>query len=159
MSNQTPTEAWVRPAVPQDAISMAPRLRAADRAELLAAGADSPQAALLSGIEAGHAEVAEDHFGPFMIFGVAPSALPWVGSPWMSATPRLLSYRNRFIRESREKVEELQRTYQVLTNYVDERNTLHHRWLQWCGFKFIRRVTLGPFDLPFIQFVRTRSDV
>lgn len=152
-------EATIRAATVGDAVLLAPKLRAADIAEIAAASRLEPEAALLRGIAVGPAEVAEDQDGPFMIFGVAPSPLPWIGHPWMLATPRLLTYRRRFLRESIAKVEELQQPYDVLTNLVDERNRLHIRWIDWCGFKFIRRIPVGPFQIPFLQFVRTKQSV
>jgi hypothetical protein len=52
-------------------------------------------------------------------------------------------------------VQTLQQNYDVLFNLVDERNTLHIRWIQWCGFTFVNRhPALGAEQRPFLEFVR-----
>lgn len=45
-------------------------------------------------------------------------------------------------------------------NYTWVGNTLHHKWLKWLGFSFLRKVNLGPHNEEFFEFVKLRgSDV
>jgi hypothetical protein len=39
-------------------------------------------------------------------------------------------------------------------NYTYAKNTVHHRWLKWLGFTFLRKVNLGPEGKPFIEFAK-----
>ena len=54
----------------------------------------------------------------------------------------------QFLRESRTWLERIGSQYELLTNVVHEDNHLHHKWLRFLGFTFIRR------EKPFIEFAR-----
>ena len=80
---------------------------------------------------------------------------PRVGAVWMLCSPKILKYRRRFAKESRQWIEAMHQRYDLLWNVVDERNAVHIRWLTWCGFTFINRhETLGVAQVPFLEFVR-----
>jgi hypothetical protein len=42
-------------------------------------------------------------------------------------------------------------------NYTYSRNTVHHKWLKWSGFTFLRKVTLPPLNKEFYEFVILRG--
>ena len=46
------------------------------------------------------------------------------------------------------------REEKLLWNIVDKRNTVHLKLLQFLGFKFLRELTYGPNQIPFIEFCR-----
>lgn len=144
-----------RPARYGDVLSVALRLRDADRAELRAASGLTPIEALelsYSLTENPHVGVDDDD-KPICIGGVVPHGER--GAIWLLATPDVERLRIPFLRASRGWVERLQRTYPLLTNAVDERNTVHIEWLKWLGFTFIRRhPEFGVERRPFLEFVR-----
>ena len=61
-----------------------------------------------------------------------------------------------FLRHSRPLLTQLFADYDALYNYTYERNTVHHNWLRWLGFVFLRRVELTPNNF-FYEFVKVRN--
>jgi hypothetical protein len=72
----------------------------------------------------------------------------------MVATPKLIENAREFMRKAHYWFDHFQNGYDVLVNVVDERNTVSRRWLKHLGCVFMAPVTLGPFDLTFIPFMR-----
>ena len=146
----------VRPATAADAHYLAPRLREEDRAEGVAMFGMEPLPLLLGGVLGGRAWVGVMDDNPLGIYGVASSHVEeGVGHPWMVATPSLIKHQISFLKQSPAAVAQLQDGYHTLTNLVDERNTVHIRWLKWCGFSIVRRFPEFGFEKrPFLQFVR-----
>ena len=148
----------VRLATIQDAHSLAKDLRPEDEAEIRAMSGQEPLRALLHGIQFSDVPLAiqDDDGTTIGLFGVVTTQQkPRVGAVWLLASPKLLKYSRRLARESRRWVQTLQQNYDVLFNLVDERNTIHIRWIQWCGFTFVNRhPTLGAEQRPFLEFVR-----
>lgn len=98
--------------------------------------------------------VAEDHEGPFAIFGAGPSNLPRIGIVWMMGTDNLIRNRVQFLREARLWLAQMHRTYRVLTNYADLRNEVHLKFLEWVGCKFTNALPrLGHEGRPFLEFI------
>lgn len=82
---------------------------------------------------------------------------PNVAVVWMVSTEAILSHPTEFLRQSRKWVDSWHERFDVLTNFVDARNTMHHKWLRWLGFSFIRKVeALGPYSLPFYEFAKIK---
>jgi hypothetical protein len=80
-----------------------------------------------------------------------------VGRIWLVGTDELVSkqMRSQFLRECRRYFQGMERMYRLLHNEIDERNTVHIRWLQWLGFTFIRRIPEhGVQRLPFWEFTK-----
>lgn len=93
------------------------------------------------------------------IAGVAPIAgHALVGAVWMLGTPLIERVTIPFLRASRAGVDHLHDFYPALVNVADARNTVHLKWLRWCGFHFIRRhETYGPAGVPAIEFARIKN--
>lgn len=130
----------VRAATPEDALALAPRLRIADRAEIAAQTSEEPVDVLLRGVECSkpaHAIVADPGDQVLALFGVTPQELQpgACGAVWLLASDELLGHSMQFRRECRAWVSRLQQTYNLLWCYVDARNAVHRRWVEWCGFK------------------------
>lgn len=144
----------VRPAELLDVHYLASRLRAEDVVEIKAACGRRVGDVLRECIRSGRSWVGVDAEGPFGVFGVAPAPHEsGVGVPWMLATERLEKHTLQFLRECRFQVAELQRGYRLLRNLVDARNTVHIKWLAWCGFEFVRiHPAFGYERLPFYEF-------
>lgn len=152
---------FVRQATPADALDIAERLREEDRAEILAATGLDPRLALPAGVQGGGFVLTagvESIGRPEILFGVDPVAdCPEVGVAWMVSTPAIYDYPVEVAVRSRELHNLFHQRYELLTNYMDERNTRHRKWLSWLGFKFIRRVeSFGAENRPFIEFASYR---
>ena len=152
---------FVRRATLDDVHDIARRLRLADRQEVMAASGTIPEAALPVFIQAGRevwvAGLEEDGI-PEIIFGVDP--IPHVekaGVIWLLSSDRIYQYPVEFVKRTQELLDEFHQRYELLTNFIDERNTRHIRWLKWMGFTLIRRVeSFGAQSRPFIEFASYR---
>ncbi len=149
----------VRPSLEKDAYELAPRLRKADRDEIDAASGDNPLQALIRGYEYS--------YQPFTIlvndkvagmFGAVPLDQQFVvGAVWLLGSDDIFNVRMPFARQSRLWVDVVHKPFNVLTNWVDERNSVHIRWLKWIGFKFIAKCErFGYRNLPFYEFVKIK---
>lgn len=153
---------FVRNATPEDIVSVAQRLRDEDRAEVIAATGLDPRLALPLAGEAGGEILAagmQSNNRAEILFGVDPiPEVPEVGVGWVLTTPVIYDYPVEFVVRSREFLEYYHARYELLTNYMDERNTRHRRWLSWLGgFKLIRRVeSFGAENRPFLEFASYR---
>ncbi len=150
---------YCRPAILSDAEQLEPNLRDQDRREVTTLTGEPALQSLIHGIAMSDMPIAivDDDETVLGLFGVVPTfETPKTGAVWMLASPQLFRHKRRFIRESRQWVEAMQSRYDLLFNVVDERNTIHVRWLKWCGFTFINRHQLGTPETPFLEFVRTK---
>lgn len=152
----------VRPAREEDALRLAPRLRAADVAEIQAASGAAPEDALRDGIALSRSAYAITHRdadpedAPLALFGVADHpAGPEIGAPWLLAHRDLPRIARALYREAAGWIDRLAEGRAMLSNCVDARNTLHIRWLRLLDFRFVRRIdALGPESRPFFEFVK-----
>lgn len=150
----------IRRARTDDVVYMASRLRRADLDEIKAATGRGPLSALEEGYRHGPAWVGAHGGKPFMIWGVVPLNLGYDchAAPWMLATDGLLSHAREVAKRSREEVNKLFGWAHVLTNCVDARNTVHIRWLRWCGFSFLKiHERFGHEQRPFYEFIKYRN--
>lgn len=144
------------PASPELAAML--KIREADRREVMAASGRIPEAALQESVwGATESWAAMLNERPIAIFGVGPiNILNGIGSPWMLGADELVSHSFYVVRMSRPYVERMHRTYPVLFNLVDERNTVSQRWLRWMGFRLYDPIPYGPFGVKFKPFERVR---
>ena len=97
---------------------------------------------------------------PAAITGVSPSSIGAnIGVIWMLGTDDI----------SKHKIYALRRCKPFIANLYDElgmdcfynctyiKNKLHHSWLRWLGFTFLRTVTLPPDGQEFLEFVRLKG--
>ena len=148
---------YVRNSRKEDLDHLAENLRDADVQELHAQNGLTPKVALgLSLLLARKCKTICDPEGvPIGVFGVSDTNIVGLGSIWMMATPDLLKHQRQFLRECREGILEVSRGYSCVFNYTDARNTVHHRWLKWCGFTFIKEhENYGKNGEPFYEFVK-----
>lgn len=151
---------YLRPATVADALDLSLNLRLEDEAEVRTVTGDEPVRSLIHGVKHSDMPVAilDNNDSVLALFGVVPVLeKPKTGTVWLLAAPGILKYKRRFARESRQWLEAIQAQYDVLCNLVDERNTVHLRWLQWCGFTFINRHQVNGH--PFLEFVRIKTHV
>ena len=79
------------------------------------------------------------------------------GQIWMLCTPAIHEFPLTFAREAKRFIESRQE--ELLWNIVDKRNTAHLKLLKFLGFKFLRELKHGPYQLTFIEFCRVRSSI
>lgn len=148
----------IRPSIPEDAHYLAPRLRDADKAEIRALTGGIPEIMLPQCVLFSRATWTMCGFAgePVGIMGVQDvPENPDVGWGWMLATDIIEKYPFHFLRRSRSLLPVIHTFHPIITNHVDERNTVHIRWLRWLGFSFIRRIERwGAESRPFIEFAR-----
>jgi len=155
--------AYVRGCLDGDADYIASRLRTADRQEIAANSGLPPRDAIQRCTDASVilCTVVGCSGRPCAVFGVVPCG-PITGCIWLLGTDELVSppVRRQFIAEGRVWLDRLHDFRPLLFNFVDERNTLHIRWLKWVGCTFINRhPTYGHEARPFLEFVRVRQHV
>jgi hypothetical protein len=135
------------PATPDDAAFIAAHLRAADRVELAVTDPGKDVGAILaeSVRDSRWSTVVRVDGVPAIVYGVAPTEVPHVGSPWMLATDDLLRIRAFFLRHCRTEVAVMHASFVALYNRVHRDNVHAIRWLEYCGFT-VRRGDGPLFD-------------
>jgi len=93
---------------------------------------------------------------PVSMFGVVPHPdNPKQGSIWLLGTDQITNdVPISFLRWSRVFLPTLLKDYELVSNIVDKRNTMHIKWIKWLGFSFLREVIYGPENRPFYEFAR-----
>lgn len=152
--------AYVRACTPDDLTYVAEHMREADKEEAGALGL-SPLHALTSSFDNSKVvyTLVEPSKSPCAILGVSHSPLgaSW-GAIWLLGTDGIERHPMTFLRHSEPVLNALfkESGSTVLYNYVYGKNELHQKWLQWLGFRFLRRVNLPPYDKEFIEFAKLR---
>lgn len=154
------------PATREHAVELAPRLRATDVAELLAARGMAPLAALLEAIERSDTAEALLLDGEVVaLFGTGPyrrSTLlggPAVGVPWLLGSDALTRDRRLLVRLARRQVVRMLLRYPILVNAVDARYAGALSFARWLGFEVGPPAPFGAAGLPFCLIRLRRPDV
>ena len=139
---------------------LARTMRQADVDEIWASGRLLPLEALMSSFVVSREPRAwlVDGFCVCM-FGVAQHTfLSTRGVPWLLTGEGLEHNARRFMRGSREFVEEQMEKFDILVNQVDARHETAIRWLKWLGFTLEEAKPFGPDHMPFHRFTMTKED-
>lgn len=80
-----------------------------------------------------------------------------LGNVWLFATERAVPRAAAIHRHLKVEMESIEAMYPVLECWADSRNTVHHRWLQWLGFREIGEEPYGKMGLPFKHFRKERQ--
>lgn len=152
----------IRRAKVADAISLAPRLRDADRNECRAFLGLEPEVVLpLSVSQGDYNWAAIDPDGICQgLFGLDPVAgNPHLGIVWMVTSDEMITkHRRELVRMAPTRLARLHTIRPLLGNHIDARNTTHIRWLKRLGFSFLRtHPEFGVEKRPFHEFARLRS--
>lgn len=141
-----------------DAYPIAQAMRPEDVMEVAAFGHD-PMGALIQGygLSVTSYTLLDPTGEPIAMAGVTPTDDENLGAVWLLGTPGIEQYGFRFLRYSKEFLQHLydESGYECLFNYTHKDNVVHHRWLKWLGFSFIRRVNIG--NSGFIEFARLKG--
>lgn len=129
-------EAW--------ADQLTPKLRQCDLDEIEAMAGTTPAGALRDSLALStHAYCITNDEGPVAMFGAAPSPLPGVGIVWMLGSDDIQAEALGIARRTRRYFDELNQPYPILWNYIDDRNKVSMKWLEWGGFKLLKPVQMG----------------
>ena len=139
----------------EDIKYLAPRLRYEDKREILAHCGLPPYEALYLSFKYSDISftIVNTENEPVAIFGINDAGNN-VGAIWLLATDKLKDIQFSFLRENKKVIDFLNTKYKILWNFVDCRNSLHIKWLKWCGFKFINKQNYGVLNKPFYEFIR-----
>ena len=142
----------------EDIKYLAQRLRYEDKQEIIASTGLKPYEALLKGYLENVIvfTIVNTKNKPVGIFGVNDCG-NGLGAIWLVATNDLSTVQISFLRQCREVVKVFNNKYKILWNFVDCRNSLHIKWLKWCGFKFINKQKYGVLNKPFYEFIRINN--
>ena len=151
MSQQVKEFNHFRLATTKDLKYLAPRLRFEDKREILSTVGMFPYTALhYSYLKSAIVfTIVNDKKEPVGIFGVTVS-----GAIWLLATDKLKEIQFTFLKENKKVIDFLNTKYKILWNFVDSRNSLHIKWLKWCGFKFINKKKYGVLNEPFYEVIK-----
>ena len=136
-------------------------LRSADLKEMIATFGDYRHLSNLraSVLRSPYVKVGvNDQDKPVVIWGVAP--FKDTGIVWASATNEINRYRVPFLRGCRPMIREMFENVpdaDHLINFTHGTNTLHHRWLRWCGAEVLPEVPYGALGEKFRPFVIRRG--
>lgn len=146
----------ILPAAPLHARYIARRMRQADRDEVAASSGSQPFEAIARCMRLSDRSWTGCADGvPVIIFGVGyVSVVSDVAAPWLLGTDDVEKYAIPFLRGSRECLRQLLTRYSVLRNYVDSRNVVAVRWLEWLGFQFGETIQQRGVDFRFFEKVR-----
>ena len=141
-----------RKSVLSDVVDLSPHLRKADKREVETLGL-TPETALCVGyIQSSVCRTIVNGDGePVAMFGVVPSD-KMSGIVWMLGSNLLLDIKTIFLKQCRHEVIQLNTLYPHLYNVIDSRNTLHIKWIKWCGFKIIKEIMIN--NTKFYEFCR-----
>jgi hypothetical protein len=147
-------EIVIRPAFPADAHDLAPRMRAADVAEVWASHRLSPVQALENSLRlSSHAWAGLADGVLVCLWGACPASfINRIGVPWLLGSDEVEAHQTTFLRRSLPALREMQSVYRILKNHVDARNRASIRWLRWLGFTVHPAQPFGPDGVAFHPF-------
>lgn len=151
----------IRPPTMDDIEHIATNMRKAD-AEECEAGGFTPFGALAHSIGSSivcKVVLAPDTLQAGAIMGVCPGFSPSWGAIWLLGTDDIQRHRVPFLRRSKQVLADLytETEKEVFYNYSYVENHVHHAWLRWLGFKFIRKTPFPPHGHLFWEFVKLKG--
>lgn len=151
---------YLRPSVSEDVEFLANRLREEDIEEVFASN-NRPFDALSHGLAVSTpCYTLVDRSGvPIGMMGITKGSYTNSGIIWLLGTKGIEDNSMAFLRNSKPVLDQLftNTGYGLLYNYTYVKNELHHKWLRWLGFTFLRTITLPTTGKEFIEFVKLRG--
>lgn len=146
---------YYRPTLESDIEPLAAILREGDKKELQASSGKNPIEALtfcFNVSEECNSIIYDDKvIGMFGCSRINDE----MGSPWLLGSDYIPEIRKAVLTVSKEWVQEKQKEYKILLNYIDKRNNYAFNWLKYLGFTFVQEIeNFGVEERPFIEFVR-----
>jgi len=152
-------ENYVRPAILADALQLAPKMRKADREEILASHGKTPLESLVVPFTYEKARsytiIGTAKEGVIGMFGVSPTKDPEYGIAWLLSSEILFKHTKQFIKECPYWVSKMSQGYTYIYNWVDRRNWKSLKWLQYLGFEAKEEIKqFGVGKLPFLLMIK-----
>lgn len=146
---------YYRPTIKTDLEPLAAILREADKKEVRASSGKNPIEALTFCFEVSEECNSIIHNDKVIgMFGCSRINED-MGSPWLLGSDHIPEIKRAVLTVSKQWVEDKQKEYKILLNYIDKRNRYAFNWLKYLGFNFVREVEkFGVEERPFIEFVR-----
>ncbi len=143
MTPSTPPSGWppvspsgritYRPATPEDATELAPKLRQSDIAEMALTWVGSPEARLAESVRASAESWALLIDGePEALFGLV--RYPMVSVPWMRCSAAIAGHTRELLAHARAWLDSVRTTDVTLANTVASDNAEAHKLLEHLGF-------------------------
>jgi hypothetical protein len=151
------------PAREAHAVELAPRMRAADLAEVRASNGCGPLEALLEALH--HSEIARTALFDGRVacmWGV--EHVRWsifsgrVGAAWLLTSDLVEKHPRTFWRGCKEELPKLLRSYDMLINAIDARHAMALRWARHLSFELNEEEAYGLEGRPFIWFRVKQED-
>ena len=155
-------EKYVRKAILADALELAPKMKAEDRAEILASNNASPLRALVEPFTIEDSKIysiigTKDE-GVIGMFGSCPSQVPEYGVVWLLSSNDLYKHTRQFLKECPHWVTEMSEGFEYVYNFVDKRNWKTLKWLQFLGFEPKEEIKqYGHGKLPFLLMMKEKK--
>ena len=131
--------AYVRDAEIADVLPLSKTMRKADRQEIMASDGTSALEALVLPFTIKGAKnytiIGTGDQGVVGMFGCTPSVDPEYGCAWLLQNDDLLKNKKQFLKECPYWVSKMGENYKYLYNFVDKRNWVSLKWLQFLGFE------------------------
>lgn len=151
-------QGYTRAASYADVSVIARDMREADVAEVAALSGHTPEEALTKALSqpgSNTMTICLPNGLPAGMYGVVPTGEPRVGLVWMLAANSIRVIHRQFLRECRGAIRDVCQDYDLIFNFTDARNSVHHRWIKWAGFTVIRRhEQFGVGMIPFYEFTQ-----
>lgn len=145
-----------------DAAALAPHVRPADAAEVLAATGRPTLEGVEDSLRTSEAAWALELDGELAaLLGVAPGEDSLLAGPsfhvaWMITAAAVDRHPAAFGRATRRIFRELLAVYPVLFQAIDARHLVALRWARWLGAEVLAAVPFGPERLPFHPVILRR---
>ena len=141
-------------ATPEHVLELSPRMRAADREELLACGYPSVEEALYVAIEISNGFAFACYFDDQLAFlwGAAPEGTKGVGVPWLLTSDLVEKFQFSFWAESKAVLPLILQKFPRLVNVVHAKHTASVRYLNRLGFIVEKAEPFGKKGEDFHKF-------
>ena len=154
--------AYVREAVLNDALELAPNMKEGDVEEIKASNNLIPLEALVIPFTIPNSityTAIGNREEPIAMFGSCPTPDEKTGVVWLLSAESLIqkTYRTRFLRECNHWIDVISKPYSYVYNHVDVRNWKSVRWLEHCGFNIIKTEPYGVHQLDFHLLMRENN--
>ena len=152
-------KAYVRDAELKDVLVLSKTMRKQDREEIYASNCVSPLEALVLPFTIEGARnysiMGIGDEGVIGMFGCTPSLEKDYGCAWLLSSEILLKHRKQFLKECPYWVSTMGQGYDYLYNFVDRRNWVSLKWLQYLGFEAKEEFKeYGHSKIPFLLMMK-----
>ncbi len=150
---------YIRPSKKTDCYELSLKLRKGDVQEVFSSSGSNPIQALMNAYIASHKHcysviLDQEVVGMFGVNKINNT----IGIPWLMGSDYLTKYSKEFHELSIMYISTFMDEFELLYNYVDQRNQNAIKWLKSLGFVFLRLIQdFGYEKKPFYEFIKTKD--